>query len=143
MTKNKFNQNHQNIVHRLEQVVVNQHPENQTVFNRLPVVPGKSSYKDTAGRKKFQEINISIFSDIIPKGIRQKEFNSYVKFGKGRFFDFPGANAKQLSSYIDVNLENSNSDTVIIHVGINDLLNGSNEPQIDNLIQNIGMIIEK
>ena len=41
MTKNKFNQNHQNIVHRLEQVVVNQHPENQTVFNRLPIVPGK------------------------------------------------------------------------------------------------------
>ena len=39
MTKNKFNQNHQNIVHRRKQVVVNQHPENQTVFNRQPVVP--------------------------------------------------------------------------------------------------------
>ena len=58
-------------------------------------------------------------------------------------FWFPGANSNQLSSSIDVNLENSNSDTVIIHVGINDLLNGSNEPQIDSLIQNIGMIIKK
>ena len=42
-----------------------------------------------------------------------------------------------------MNLEKSNSDTVIIHVGSNDLLNGSNEPQIDSLIQNISTIIEK
>ena len=42
-----------------------------------------------------------------------------------------------------MNRENSNSDTIIIHVGINDLLNGSSELQIDSLIQNIGMIIEK
>ena len=46
-------------------------------------------------------------------------------------------------SYTDVNFENNNSDTVIIHVGINDPLNCSNEPQIDSLIQNIGTIIEK
>ena len=143
ITETINNQNHQNIVHRRKQVVVNQHPENQTVFNRLPVVPGKSSYKDTADRRKFQERNISIFSDSIPKGIRCKEFNSYVKFAKARFFGFPGGNSKQLSSYIDVNLENSNSDTNIIHVGINDVLNGSNEPQIDSLVQSIGTIIEK
>ena len=42
-----------------------------------------------------------------------------------------------------MNLENSNFETVIIHVGINDPLNESNEPQIDSLIQKIGMIIEK
>ena len=143
MAKNKFNQNHQNIVHRRTQVVVNQHPDNQTVFNRLPIVPGKSSYKVAADGKKFHERNISIFSDSIPKGIRWKEFNSYVKFGKARFFGFPGGNSKQLSSYIDVNLENSNPDTVIIHVRINDLLDGSNEPQIDILIENIGTIIGK
>ena len=70
MAKNKFNQNHENIADRRKQVVVNQHPENQTVFNRLPVYPGKSSYKDAADRKKFDERNISIFSDNIPKGIR-------------------------------------------------------------------------
>ena len=65
-----------------------------------------------------------------------------MKFGKARFFGFPVVNSKQLSSYIDVNLQSSNSDTVIIHAGINDLLNGSNEPQIDSLIENIGTIIE-
>ena len=42
-----------------------------------------------------------------------------------------------------MNLENSYSDTVIIHVVINELLNGSNKPQIDSLIQNIGTIIKK
>ena len=42
-----------------------------------------------------------------------------------------------------MNLENGGSDTVIILVGINDLLNGSNESQIDSLIQNIDTIIEK
>ena len=42
-----------------------------------------------------------------------------------------------------MNLENGGSDTVIILVGINDLLNGSNESQIDSLLQNIGTIIEK
>ena len=59
--------------------------------------------------------------------------------------DFLISQGQTRNSYqvIDVNLENSNSDTVIIHVGINDILNGSNEPQIDNLIQNTGMIIEK
>ena len=42
-----------------------------------------------------------------------------------------------------MNFDNSNSVTVIIHVGINGLLNGSNEPQIDSLLQNIGKIIQK
>lgn len=42
-----------------------------------------------------------------------------------------------------MDLENSKSDTIIIRVGINDLLNGSNEIQIDSLIQNIGAVIEK
>ena len=88
MAKNKCNPNHQNIVHRRKQVVVNQYPENQTVFNRLPVVPGKSSFKGTADRKKFHERNISTFSNSIPKGIRWKEFDSYVKFGKAKCFGF-------------------------------------------------------
>ena len=46
-----------------------------------------------------------------------------------------GAYSKQLSSYIDMNLENRNSGIVIIHGGTNDLRNGSNEPRIDTLKQ--------
>ena len=132
--KNKFDRNYHIIVHRRKQFVVNQHPEIQTVFSKLLFVPCKSSYKDATNRIKFHKRNISIFIDSIPKGIRWNEFNSYVKFGKAKPFGFPGANSKQLSSYIDMNLENSNSDTVIGHAGINDLLNGSNVPRIDGLI---------
>ena len=63
MAKNKFDQNHLNIVRRRKQVVVIQQPENQTVLNTLAVVPGRSSYKATADRKKFHERDITIFSD--------------------------------------------------------------------------------
>ena len=111
-------------------------------LNQFSVVPGKSSYKDATHRNKFHEKDISIFSDSIPKGIRWREINSYVKFGIERPFGFPGANSKQLSRYINLN-ENSNSDTVIIKVVINVLWNGSNELQNDDLIQNVGSIIEK
>ena len=41
-----------------------------------------------------------------------------------------------------MSLKNSNSDRVITYVGINDLLDGSNEAQIDNLIETIGNIIK-
>ena len=70
LAKNKFNQNLENIDYQRKQVVLNQHPENQAVFNRMPVVPGKSSYKDAADRKKSHEKNISIFSDSVPKRIK-------------------------------------------------------------------------
>ena len=76
---------------------------------------------------------------------RIREFNSdsCVKFGKVRLLGFPRANLKQLLGYIDVNLENSNLDTIRIHLGTNDLLNGGIESQIDSLVQKIGMIILK
>ena len=92
---------------------------------------------------KFHEREISVSSNSIAKRIEWKEFNSWIKFSKTRLFGFPVANSKQLSSYTDVSLENSNSDTVVIDVGINDLLNDTNEPRIDTLIQNIDSIIKK
>ena len=103
----------QNIVRRWKQVLVNQHPENNS-FNSLTVVPDKLFYKDATNRNKFHERDI--FSYSIPKGIRWKEFNSCVKTGKARLFGFPGANSKLLPNYIDANLENNNSNTVIIHI---------------------------
>ena len=56
--------------------------------------------------------------------IKWKEFNSCVKFGKARLFGFRGAKLKQLPSHIDVNLENSNFNTVIMHVEIKGALSG-------------------
>ena len=43
MATNQFNQNHENIADRRKQVVVNQLHGNQTVFNRILLVLGKSS----------------------------------------------------------------------------------------------------
>ena len=65
-----------------------------------------------------------------------------IAYQRNSIAAFPGANSKQLSSNIDVSLKNSNSDRVITYVGINDLLDGSNEAQIDNLIETIGHIIK-
>ena len=42
-----------------------------------------------------------------------------------------------------MNLENCNSGTGLILVGINDLLSDNNKPQIDSFIQNVGTINEK
>ena len=70
VAKNKFDQNHHNLVCRQKQLVVNQQPENQTVFNRLPVVLSKLSYRNTSDRNKFHVGSISIFSYSIPKEIR-------------------------------------------------------------------------
>ena len=70
VAKNKFDQNYQNIVLRRKQTAVNQHTENQAIFNRLPVVSGKSSYKEATDRNKSHYRDISISSDSIPKSIR-------------------------------------------------------------------------
>ena len=112
MAKNKFDQNHLNIVRRRKQVVVIQQPENQTVLNTLAVVPGRSPCKTTADRNKFHERDIPIFSDSGSDGT-----NSIVtlKLVKQDFLIFQGQTRKLLS-YVDVNLENSNSDTVTIHI---------------------------
>ena len=64
--------------------------------------------------------------------IRRKEFNRCAKFAKGRLFGVQEQNSELLSSYIVVNLESSNSNAVKTHIGINDVLNGSNVPKIDS-----------
>ena len=58
-------------------------------------------------------------------------------------FNFPGASSHQLSHYLDVHLKDKSIDTVIIHIGINDLLTNSSRSGMDNLIYNIKKITEK
>ena len=50
---------------------------------------------------------------------------------------FPGASSKQMLHYLDINLENCNTDTVIIHVGVNDLMHDNSQSNIESLIRNI------
>ena len=52
--------------------------------------------------------------------------------------NFPGASSRQLLHYMDIHLERIQVDTAVIHIGVNDLLNYSNQSRIDSLRNNFG-----
>ena len=71
------------------------------------------------------------------------EFNSLLRNRKAQMLNFPRSSSKQMSHYIDIQLEDKSIDTVILHVGVNDLLNGNSQSDVDNLMSNTHKIIEK
>ena len=56
---------------------------------------------------------------------------------------FPGASSRQLLHYMGIHLEGIQVDTFVIHIGINVLLNYSNQSRIDSLMNNIICMVEK
>ena len=74
------------------EVVINQYPENQTVYPRKRIVPRTNSYNESLGNSQTSSRNIKIFSDSISKGIRIKQMNKQIKNGNARIHSFPGAN---------------------------------------------------
>ena len=52
-------------------------------------------------------------------------FNRLMKNRQARMFNFPGVSSHQLLHYLDVPLNGNSFDTLIIHIGINDLLTKS------------------
>ena len=125
------------------QVVVNNHPENQTVFKKLPLIPGEKRYSD-AVTSTAKKNDILIFTDSLPKGIRMYEFNRSSKHGNAKLLCFPGAKSHQLLHYIDVNLDGRKPpDSVIIHIGVNDVMYDNSQSNIENLVRNIKKMTEK
>lgn len=57
-------------------VVINRFPENQTLFSRLPLVPGKNHI---ATPSQINATSRPIFTDGIPRAIRKYEFNISFK----------------------------------------------------------------
>ena len=102
-------------------MVINQHPERQNDFNN------RVSHVD----------NIRIFSDSIPKGIRFKELNNYIRNGYAKFKVFPGATVSNLSYYAKPTLDEEKPDVVMIHVGINNLLNQPPNQSTDKIVDDI------
>ena len=49
------------------------------------------------------------------------EFNQYLQEGKAYLKPFPGAKAKQVNHHVTAALVQHQYDSIIIHVGINDL----------------------
>ena len=87
-------------------------------------------------------IKIVIFTDSIPKGIRYYEFNKHINRGSAKFKIFPGLKSNELLHYIEPTLQEETYDAAIIHVGVNDMING-NQEKIDALIQNLQNLANK
>ena len=56
---------------------------------------------------------------------------------------FPGATSKEILHYLDVHLTNSSPDAVILHVGVNDLLEDNSKSKIENLEKNLRSMVDK
>ena len=123
-------------------VVMNKNIEKQNSLQNLSLVPDKRNYCEaTLPRPSLQ--NTLMFTDSIPKGIRMYEFNSLLRNGKAQMLNFLGSSSKQMSHCIDIHLEDKSIGTVILHVGLNDLLNGISQFNVDDLMSSIHKIIEK
>ena len=56
---------------------------------------------------------------------------------------FPGATTIEILHYLDVHLTNSSPDAVILHVGVNDLLEDNSKSKIENLEKNLRSMVDK
>ena len=112
-------------------VVVNKNIEKQNSLQNLHLVPGKRNYCG-ATQPRPSPHNTLLFAYSIPKGIRMYELSSLLRNRKAQTLNFRGSSSKQISHYIDIHLEDKSIDTVILYVGVNDLLNGNSQSNVDN-----------
>ena len=84
-----------------------------------------------------------VFGNSIIRGIRVRDFNQQVKNDYAKFKSFPGCNSKEILHYIEPTLETGFYDNVILHVGVNDLLNDKLSRSTDNLMSNLVNIVNK
>lgn len=104
-----------------------------------PTIPGNSSYATRAkiGKKIF------VVGDSHIKRMKRLDFNKKLNSGKAFFKTFSGANTKQLSHYIIPTLVDDKPDSIIIHVGTNDILNNANDSELANNIIKIAIICKQ
>ena len=55
---------------------------------------------------------------------------------------FLRATSKEILHYLDVQLTNSSANVVILHVGVNDLLEDNSQSKIENLRKNLRSMVE-
>ena len=112
--------------------VINQHPENQDIFKR-------KRYNDTSYRDAtLQKRKVTIFCDSMAKSIninvlKRKLGRNTIVYRK----TFPGVNSLHLNHHILPTLREDKPDIVLVHVGINDLLNRCHHDDIVRNIQGI------
>ena len=114
-------------------VVVNNYPENQHSYRRK----FSASESECSKRKK----QIVIFGDSIPHGIRLHEFNHWLHKGHVQLKSFPGGTFKELLYYVEPTLKSKQFDAaLILHVGVNELLNDESQDSVQNLLDNLKQI---
>ena len=84
-----------------------------------------------------------IFSDRIPSSTKMYNLNKALKNGNAKHLSFPGTTSKQLMQYLDVNLKMCTPDAILIHAGINDVLNKKSQSNTENLLGNIKYMVDK
>ena len=88
------------------------------------------------GNTKKDTRKIIMFTDSIPRGIWMRKFNQSTD-GVARLKSFPGATSKELAHYVLPTLKEGSFNTVLIHVGINDILRYQSELHQQLVLQNI------
>ena len=89
-------------------------------------------------KAKSEPANKFIFTNSTPKEIRMFDFKKLIKNRKAKTLYFPDASSRKLLHYMDIQV-----DKVVIHIGVNDLLNQSNQLRIDLRMNNIICVVEK
>ena len=106
-------------------VDVSQKSQRQTAFNRTPEAPGIKSFSEVTKSNSNNSCKTSIFTESIPKGIRMYQFNRTLRNRRAKMLNFSGVSSNKILHYIDVYLKEKLINIVIVHVGVNDLLNGN------------------
>ena len=86
--------------------------------------------------------NIKIFCKSIPKDVRVKQFNQFIKTENVRIQIFPAATSRQFQHYLDENFE-STTDTVVLYVGKKDLLKIISTDHFINFMKNVEHMAQK
>ena len=107
------------------QVVLFRFLENQDVFNRSKLVPGKLSYTNAVKSTRLdsgKQDTIIIFGDSIFREIPVCEFNNEIKNGCAKLKTFPDSDFKEILHYVNPSIESSNNDSSVLHFRINYLM---------------------
>ena len=116
ITQNKIRSNNINFKEKgRPQVVVNEFPERQHIFQRRKIVPIERLYSQAKNPRVYNANNIIVFSDSIASftGKITLNFNNELKEGRARFKYFPCATSNDLLFYIEPTLGEGQLDAAI------------------------------
>ena len=66
-----------------------------------------------------------------------RDFNNFVRVEKAKLQCFPGATSNQLLHYLDVNLQDNNTESLMLHVLVNGVLQDRTETNINSFFKNV------